>query len=109
MDVRITTRHCSISDTLRRRTTERLEALQRYEPTLTDADVRFASDHGSPVAEIRLILRRHTLQASAGGETFQTALDAAVQRAERQLRRRRERVTDHKAATVTPPAEVVTS
>ena len=109
MDVRITTRHCSISDTLRRRTNERLEALQRYEPTLTAADVRFASDHGSPAAEVRLILRRTTLQAGAGGETFQTALDAAVARAERQLRRRRERLTDHKGATVEPPAEVVTS
>ncbi|HEX9107228.1 MAG TPA: ribosome-associated translation inhibitor RaiA [Longimicrobiales bacterium] len=109
MDVRITTRHCSISDTLRRRTAERLEALQRYEPTLTAADVRFASDHGNPVAEVRLILRRTTLQASAGGETHQMALDAAVARAERQLRRRRERITDHKGATVEPPAEVVTS
>ncbi len=109
MDVRITTRHCSISDTLRRRTNERLEALQRYEPTLTAADVRFTSDHGSPTAEVRLILRRTTLQASAGGETMQIALDAAVQRAERQLRRRRDRITDHKGPTVTPPAEVVTS
>ena len=109
MDVRITTRHCSISDTLRRRTVERLEALQRYEPTLAAADVRFASDHGSPAAEVRLILRRHALQASSGGETLQIALDAAVQRAERQLRRRRDRVTEHKAATVEPPAEVVTS
>ncbi len=102
MDVRLTARHCSISDTLRRRTTERLEALTRYEPTLAAADVRFASDHGAPLAEVRLICRRSTLQASAGGETFQAAIDAAVERAERQLRRRRDRLTDHKAAA--PPA-----
>ncbi len=102
MDVRLTARHCSISDTLRRRTGERLQALTRYEPTLSAADVRFASDHGSPLAEVRLICRHHVLQASAGGETFQAAFDTAVERAERQLRRRRDHITDHKAAA--PPA-----
>ncbi len=102
MDVRLTARHCSISDSLRRRANERLSALGRYEPTLSAADVRLASDHGSPVAEVRLHCRGTALQASAGGDTLQLALDAAVERAERQLRRRRDRLTDHKAAA--PPA-----
>lgn len=97
MDVKLTARHCSISDALRRRAEERLEALQRYEPTLSTADVRFAMDHGSPTTEVRLLCRRITVQASAGGASLQAAFDAAIQRAERQLRRRRERVTDHKA------------
>lgn len=102
MDVRLTARHCSISDSLRRRATERLEALTRFEPTLASADVRLASDHGAPVAEVRLLCRGTALQASASGETLQVALDTAVERAERQLRRRRARITDHKAAA--PPS-----
>ena len=104
MDVRLTARHCSISDSLRRRATERLEALTRFEPSLSAADVRLASDHGSPVAEVRLHCRGQALQASAGGDTLQVALDTAVERAERQLRRRRDRITDHKAAAPPPAA-----
>ena len=105
MDVKLTARHCSISDTLRRRAEDRLEALQRYEPTLSGADVRFAMDHGSPTTEVRLLCRGGTVQASAGGDSLQVAFDIALQRAERQLRRRRARVTDHKA----PPMDVVAS
>lgn len=105
MDVRLSARHCSISDTLRRRASERLEALRRYEPTLTAADVRFASDHGSALAEVRLLVRGSAMQASAAADSFNAAFESAVQRAERQLRRRRARVTDHKAAAaVEPPA-----
>ena len=103
MDVRLTARHCSIPDTLRRRTNERLEALKRYEPRLSGADVRFELDHGTPLAEVRVKIRGQALQASAGGDTFQVALDGAIQRAERQLRRRRDRITDHKAAAAAVP------
>ena len=108
MDVRVTSRHCSISDTLRRRASDRLEGLQRFEPTLSAADVRFASDHGSALAEVRLLCRGSTLQASAAADSFHAAFESAAERAERQLRRHRERVTDHKAAAaaVQPPTVI---
>jgi putative sigma-54 modulation protein len=104
MDMRLTARHCTISDSLRRRVDRRLRALTRFEPTLESADVLFASDHGSPLVELRLHCRGHRCQATSNGDTLQIAFDGALERAERQLRRRRERVTDHKAATAaTPP------
>jgi putative sigma-54 modulation protein len=102
MDIRFTARHCTISDAMRRRAQERLEALTRFEPTLASTDVLFSLDHGAQRVEARLHCRGQVLQASAGGDGFQIALDACLERAERQLRRRRDRITDHKV--VAPPA-----
>ena len=102
MDIRFTARHCTISESIRRRAEDRLEALTRFEPTLDGADVLMSLDHGAPLVEARLHCRGHVLQASAGGESFQVALDTCLERAESQLRRRRDRITDHKV--VAPPA-----
>jgi ribosomal subunit interface protein len=98
MNVSITTRHCSVSERTRGEAVERLERLQRYEPRLAEAEVEFDDDHGTKQVETRIFVAgSHSIVAHGSGDTFRTALDRSIDRLTRQLKRRRERVREHKA------------
>lgn len=98
MNVSITTRHCTVSEKTRGEAAERLQRLQRYEPNVATAEVEFDDDHGTKQVETRIFVAgSHSIVAHGSGDTFRTALDRSIDRLTRQLKRRRERVRDHKA------------
>lgn len=98
MQVSITTRHCTVSERTRTEAEQRLQKLQRYEPRLDTAIVEFDDDHGTKQVETRVFVAgSHSMIAHGTGDTFRHALDRSIDRLERQLRRRRERVREHKA------------
>jgi ribosomal subunit interface protein len=98
MNVSITTRHCSVSERTRSEAAERLQRLQRYEPGLANAEVEFDDDHGTKQVETRIFVTgSHSIVAHGSGDTFRTALDRSIDRLTRQLKRRRDRVREHKA------------
>lgn len=106
MEVTITARHCTISDSLRARAETRLESLSRYEPRLLSALVSFENDHGAHRVEVRAHAGSGPSILATGGseDGFQAALDGAIDRLTRQLKRRRARRRDHKAP---PPEELL--
>ena len=98
MNVSISTRHCSVSERTRNEATERLRHLQRYEPRVANAEVEFDDDHGTKQVETRIFVTgSHSIVAHGSGDTFRTALDRSIDRLTRQLKRRRDRIRDHKA------------
>ena len=98
MQVSITTRHCNVPERTRLEAEERINRLQRFEPRLEDAIVEFDDDHGTKQVETRIFLAgSHSIVAHGSGETFRTALDRSIDRLTRQLKRRRDRVREHKA------------
>ena len=77
---------------------ERLQRLQRYEPRVANAEVEFDDDHGTKQVETRIFVKgSHSIVAHGSGDTFRTALDRAIDRLQRQHKRPRDRVRDHKA------------
>jgi ribosomal subunit interface protein len=98
MQVNITARHCRVPDRVRSEAEERVQRLQRYEPRVNDAVVAFDTDHGDKKVETRVyVAGTHSIVAHGSGESFKTALDRSIDRLTRQLKRRRERVRDHKS------------
>jgi ribosomal subunit interface protein len=98
MNVSISTRHCSVSDRTRSEAQERIQRLTRFEPRLANAEVEFDNDHGTKHVETRIFVAgSHSIVAHGSGDTFRTALDRSVDRLTRQLKRRRDRVREHKA------------
>jgi ribosomal subunit interface protein len=98
MQVSITTRHCNVSPRTRSEAEERIQKLHRYEPRLDNALVEFDEDHGTKQVETRIFVSgSHSIVAHGSGDTFRTALDRSIDRLTRQLKRRRERVREHKA------------
>ena len=99
MDVGITARHSEIPSSVADRARERVGALERFEPQATAADIIFDLDHGVSRAEIKLVTAGRTSVAHGSGNTFRAALDEAVERLTRQLRRRHDqRARRHRAA-----------
>ena len=91
MQIKLTTRHCTIPERLRERARDRMMRLKRYEPELLTADVVFEFEDGAPRVDVLLTVPRNP------------ALDRVLDRVRRQIRRRRTRSRDHRAA---PPLEV---
>ena len=98
MQVNITTRHCSVPERVRSEAEERVQRLHKYEPGVQDAVVEFDTDHGDKKVETRVyVAGTHSIVAHGTGESFRSALDQSIDRITRQLKRRRERVRDHKS------------
>jgi ribosomal subunit interface protein len=96
-------RHDSLSDELRDLTERRTQRLGRFEPRLGTVAVTFDEEGERRRAEVRGEVEGGVpIMARAGGPTHRTALDRALDRAIRQLKRQRERRHDHQA----PPPEV---
>lgn len=98
MVVNITARHCNVPQGVRVAAEQRLQRLHRYEPRVDNAIVEFDADRGKMQVETRVFVKgSHSIIAHGSGETFRTALDKSLDRLARQLKRRRERVRDHKS------------
>ncbi|NIP82928.1 MAG: ribosome-associated translation inhibitor RaiA [Gemmatimonadetes bacterium] len=104
MDVRITTRHVSLSDSFAAHATERAHKLAKYEPRLIAVDLIFEDDHGQFSTEARAeVPGIPTLVARATGTSKRKTLDEAMQKLGRRLRRERSKRVDHQA----PPSGAV--
>lgn len=98
MQVNVTARHCTVSPKIRLEAEERIQRLHKYEPRVDNAVVAFDADHGDKLVETRVFLAgSHSIVAHGSGDTFRTALDQSIGRLTRQLKRRRERIRDHKS------------
>ena len=98
MQVSISARHCNVPRKVRTEAEERLQRLQRYEPRVHNALVEFDKDHDNKLVEMHIFLTgSRSIIAHGSGDTFRTALGQSLDRLTRQLKRRRERVREHKA------------
>lgn len=98
MDVRITTRHVSVSEAFAKQATDRARKLDKYHPRLLAVDLIFEDDHGQFSTEIRAdVPGVPALVARSAGTSRRRALDDALRKMERQLRRERKKRVDHQA------------
>ncbi len=98
MRVQTTARHCDVPDDVIDRTQELAEALVKYEPRASAAEVVFEEEKLTRRVEIRMrIDGAEPVIAHGEGSEFRTALDRAVDHARRRLRKSRQRRTDHQA------------
>jgi ribosomal subunit interface protein len=108
MEVTITARHCTVPPATRRAALLRLNRLQRFEPRGATAIVNFESDHGEKHVEARLSVHgRPAVIARGSGPNFRVALDRSVEKLERQLRRNRARIRNHRAVPRSERAEAI--
>lgn len=98
MKVQITARHCEVPREVLERTEEQVASLSKYSPRASHADVVYTEENLTKAAEVIVhIDGGEPIAARGEGTEFRTALDQVVNRVGRQLRKQRERRTDHKA------------
>lgn len=101
MQVVISTRHGEISEQERAAARERCAKLARYERRLSRVELTLADEKNRWEGEaLASIDRADPVHARAEGGDPRTVVDLLADRMERQLKRLRERHTDHQA----PPA-----
>jgi len=100
--VQITERHCDVPDEVLQRTEGQIESLTKYEQRATAAEVVFSEEkHSRRVEVIIHVDGSEAVVAHGNGTEFRTALDQAVDRLGRMLRRGRKRRRDHQAPPLT--------
>jgi ribosomal subunit interface protein len=96
--VQITERHCDVPRELRERAETQMEALAKFSPRATAADVVFMEEKVTRVVEVIVhIDGDEPVVARADDKEFHGALDKVLERLSRQLREQRDIRTDHKA------------
>lgn len=95
MDITINARHCTVPESLRNQAVRRLTHLDRIHARVTSATVIFEGAANSRRVEARLSVAGGPPLVSHGDDaTLRGALDGALSRLERQLKRRRKRSLD---------------
>ncbi len=97
MEVRITSRHTTISESLRSRTEELLSKLHKYDARISVVEVVFSEEKNSKKVEgILHIDRNDPIVAAGEGDDFNEALSQVNDRLARQLRKLRSQARDHR-------------
>lgn len=98
MDVVISTRHGDISDRQKTEVREQFERLGRYESRISRVEVTLTDEGGRWEVEAHArVDRADAVHAHGEGGDPRSAVDAAAERLARQLKRQRDRHTDHQA------------
>lgn len=98
MDVRITSRHTTISDSLRARTEKLLSKLKKYDQRVSAVEVIFEEEKNSKKIEAILhIDRSEPIVATGHGDDFKEALSQLNDRLASQLRKHHSQARDHRA------------
>jgi len=105
MNIKVTARHFTASENLQNRVQEAAENLQKFYPNITDVTVILdAEKKNLRRAEIIVNVLHQTIAAEGEEENMGKALEIAIERVERQLKKENEKLKSHKAQ---PMAEVV--
>ncbi len=102
MEVRITSRHTTLPESLRARTEELLSKLNKYGVRISVVEVVFDEEKNSKKIEAILHIDRSApLVATGEGDEFTEALRQVNERLVRQVRKLHEQTKDHRAPPLT--------
>ena len=102
MEVRITSRHSALSESLRDRTQELLSKLDKYGARVSAVEVIFDEEKNSKKIEgILHVDRSDPIVATGEDDEFSEALSQLNERLVRQLRKLHEQRKDHRAPPLT--------
>ncbi|MBL7114704.1 MAG: ribosome-associated translation inhibitor RaiA [Kiritimatiellae bacterium] len=97
MSIEVTIRHMKVPKAIQSYVTDKMEALSESFPRIEHIHVILDHEKRSNVAEIVVKARNHIhIEAEESSENLRAAIDVATEKAERQLRKLRDKVQDHR-------------
>ncbi len=97
MEIQITSRHEKASQSLQDTITAELEGLQKFYDRITSCHVILDKERGMETMEIVVHMAGHTVAGTAKAENMGKAIDAAIAKVERQLKKINQKIKSHKA------------
>lgn len=95
MHIILSGHHVDITDALRQYVNSKMERLERHFDSVTDIHVVLSVEKLRQQAEATLHLSGNKLFADATDEDMYAAIDALVDKLDRQLKKHKEKITDH--------------
>ena len=98
MQINISARHGHLSTATQERITEKVEKLQRFFERVTAIQVTADLEHReAPTVELRVSAEHAVDFLAAETGELMAALDAVIHKVEQQLRKHKEKLTEHRA------------
>lgn len=104
MNIQVTSRHSKVSQETKDYLTSELESLEKYYDKMTSCHVVLDSEHISKTVEILVNVLGTSVTAKAKAENLGKAVDLALSKITRQLKKFNEKLKNHK--TVKTPKVV---
>ena len=104
MQISTTARHCELDAQVREFALQRLAKLERFARDIQEAHLIVTVEKFRHSAEITLRLKHHEMVSREESDSSRVAIDLAAQRLEQQLRRLKDKRTEHKGAAHALPA-----
>lgn len=95
MQIILSGHHVDITDPLRQYVSSKMERLERHFDNVTDIHVVLSVEKLRQKAEATLHLSGNNLFADATEEDMYAAIDSLVDKLDRQVKKHKEKVTDH--------------
>jgi putative sigma-54 modulation protein len=96
MEIQITSRHEKATQSLQDTISSELEGLQKFYDRITSCHVVLDKERGKEIMEIVVHMAGHTVAATAKAENMGKAIDSAITKVERQLKKINEKIKSHK-------------
>jgi putative sigma-54 modulation protein len=101
MNIRVTARHTDMGSDLRDYVEERVARLARYFDRVDEAHVVLAAEGHRKIADVTVHASRLTVSSEQSAADLRSAFDLALDKVERQIRRHKDRVRNHKGRAST--------
>lgn len=95
MQLNLTGHHLDITDALRDYVSSKLEKLERHFDHVTNVHVILSVEKTRQKAEANVNITGNQLFANAEDEDMYAAIDALIDKLDRQIKKHKEKVTDH--------------
>ena len=105
MQISTTARHCELDSELRSFAEERLQRISRFARDIHEVHLTVTGEKFRHVAEIKLRLNHHEMVCREEATEIRSSIEGAVDRIEEQLRRFKDRRTDHQRESHEIPVE----
>jgi putative sigma-54 modulation protein len=96
MNIRVTARHTEMGPDLRDYVEQRVQRLARYFDRVDEAHVVLEAEGHRKIADVTVHASRLTVSSEQAAADLRSAFDLAMEKIERQIRRHKERVRNHK-------------
>jgi putative sigma-54 modulation protein len=96
MQITFTGHHVEVTPALRELATSKLEKLTRHYDKIVSINVTFKVDKLQQVAEATVYVAKNEIHAHADSEDLYTAIDLMVDKLDRQLKKHKEKHSDHR-------------
>jgi putative sigma-54 modulation protein len=97
MEIQITSRHEKASQSLQDTITAELEGLQKFYDRITSCHVVLDKERGIESMEVVVHMAGHTVAGTGKADNLGKAIDEAITKVERQLKKINEKIKSHKA------------